>query len=61
MHFQPPRTLATPLLKMSNITKVNNIVNLKNFILVHESLNGLLPKALLGKLQFLENPHDTRL
>ena len=46
---------------MSNITKVNDIVNLQNFIFVYDSLKGLLPKAMLGKLQFLEHTHDTRL
>ena len=61
MHFHPPRTSATPLLEISNTKKVNDIVNLQNFIFVYESLKGLFLKALLGKLQFLEHKHDTRL
>ena len=56
MHFQPARTSATPLLKISNITKVNDIVDLQNFIFIYDNLKGLLPKALISNLQ-----HDTRL
>ena len=61
MHFQPPRTSATPLLKISSIIKVNDIVDLQNFIFIYDNLKGLLPKALTGKLQYVEHTHDTRL
>ena len=35
MYFQPPRTSATPLLKMSNILKINDYINLQNFLLTY--------------------------
>ena len=61
MNFQPPRTSATPLFKVSNILKVNDIVDLQNFIFIYDNLKGLLPKALLSNLQYVEHTHDTRL
>ena len=60
MHFQPPRTSATPLFKLSNILKVDDLINLQNFLLTHDSLKNNLPISLRGKMQFLEHPHDTR-
>ena len=35
MYFQPPRTSATPLLKMSSILKINDHINLQNFLLAY--------------------------
>ena len=60
MYFQPPRTSATPLLKMSNILKINDYINLQNFLLTYRSLKGQLPSSLQGNMNFLEHPHDTR-
>ena len=61
MHFQPPRTSASPLLKLSKILKFNDMVNLQNFLYAHESLKSTLPIALRGKLHFLDHNHETRL
>ena len=61
MHFEPPRTSASPLLKISNILKFNDIVNLQNFLYAHDSLKDALPTALRGKLDILDHSHDTRL
>ena len=61
MHFQPPRTSASPLLKLSNILKFNDMVNLQNFLYAHDSLKNALPTALRGKINFLDHTHDTRL
>ena len=60
MHFQPPRTSATPLFKMSNILKVDDLINLQNFLLTHDSLKNNLPISLRGKMEFLEHPLETR-
>ena len=32
MHFQPPRTSATPLFKISEILKITDLVSLQNFL-----------------------------
>ena len=61
MHFEPPRTSASPLLKISNILKFNDIVNLQNFLYAHDNLKDALPTALRGKLDILDHSHDTRL
>ena len=61
MHFQPQRTSATPLLKISNILKFNDIVNLQNFLYAHDSLKDSLPISLRGKLNLLDHNHETRL
>ena len=60
MHFQPPRTTATPLFKSSNILKLNDHINLQNFLLSHDSLKNNLPKSMKGKMEFLSHPHETR-
>ena len=60
MHFRPPRTSATPLLKTSNILKIKDFINLQNFLLVHDSLRGVLPASLGGRMVFLEHVHATR-
>ena len=60
MHFQPARTTATPLFKSSNILKIDDYVNLQNFLLAYRSLKGLLPPSLQGKMSFIEHPHATR-
>ena len=60
MHFQPFRTTATPLFKLSKILKLNDIVNLQNFLLVHDSLKNNLPSSLRGKFDFAEHQHGTR-
>ena len=60
MHFRPPRTSATPLLKASNILKIKDFINLQNFLLVHDSLRGVLPASLGGRIVFLEHVHATR-
>ena len=60
MHFQPPRTSATPLFKISNILKIGDYINLQNFLLTYRSLKHQLPSTLQGNLNFLEHPHDTR-
>ena len=60
MHFQPPRTTATPLFKSSNILKLNDHINLQNFLLTHDSLKNNLPKSMKGKMDFLAHPHETR-
>ena len=60
MHFQPPRTSPTPLFKTSGILKLNDNVNLQNFILVHDCLKKVLPVSLRGKMNFLEHAHATR-
>ena len=60
MYFQPPRTSATPLFKMSNILKINDNISLQNFLLTYRSLKGQLPSSLQGNMNFLEHPHDTR-
>ena len=61
MHFQPPRTSATPLFKLSNILKINDYVNLQNFLLTYRSLKRQLPSSLQGNMNFLEHPHNTRI
>ena len=61
MYFQPPRTSATPLFKMSNILKINDYISLQNFLLTYRSLKGQLPSSLQGNMNFLEHPHDTRI
>ena len=61
MNFQPPRTSATPLFKMSNILKINDHINLQNFLLAYNSLKGFLPQSLQGKMSFCEHPHQTRI
>ena len=60
MHFQPPRTSAGPLFKISNILKIGDYINLQNFLLTYRSLKSQLPSTLQGNLNFLEHPHDTR-
>ena len=60
MHFRPPRTSATPLFKTSKILKINDFINLQNFLLVHDSLGGVLPASLGDKMKFLEHAHATR-
>ena len=60
MHFQPPRTSATPLLKKSKNLKVSDLINLQNFLLARDSLRGDLPPSLRGKMEFLEHVHATR-
>ena len=60
MYFQPPRTSATPLFKMSSILKINDYISLQNFLLTYRSLKGQLPTSLQGNMNFLEHPHDTR-
>ena len=37
MYFQPPRTSATPLFKMSNILKINDYISLQNFLLTYRT------------------------
>ena len=61
MHFQPPRTSATPLFKISNILKINDHINLQNFLIAYSSLKGLLPQSLQGKMSFREHPYQTRI
>ena len=61
MHFQPPRTSASPLLKLSNILKFKDIINLQNFLYAHDSLKDNLPTALTGTMDFLDHTHETRL
>ena len=61
MHFQSPRTSASPLLKVSNILKFNDIVNFQNFLYAHDSLKDALPTTLRGKIVVLDHTHDTRL
>ena len=56
MHFQPPRTTATPLFKSSNILKLDDYVKLQNFLLAYRSLKGLLPPSLQGEMSFIEHP-----
>ena len=53
MHFQPPRTSATQLFKISQVLKITDLVNLQNFLLAYDSLNDNLPLPLRGKLNFL--------
>ena len=53
MHFQPPRTSATQLFKISQVLKITDVVNLQNFLLAYDSLNDNLPLPLRGKLNFL--------
>ena len=53
MHFQPPRTSATQLFKISEILKITDLINLQNFLLAYDSLNDNLPLPLRGKLNFL--------
>ena len=60
MHFQPPRTSASPLLKLSNILKFYDLVNHQNFLFAHDSLKDALPTALRGKLDILDHTHETR-
>ena len=60
MHFQPPRTSATPLFKNSKILKISDFINLQNFLLVHDSLRDVLPSSLGGRMKFLEHVHATR-
>ena len=60
MHFQPPRTTATPLFKTSNILKLNDQINLQNFLFTHDNLKNNLPVSLRGKMEFLVHPHETR-
>ena len=60
MNFQPRRTTATPLFKLSKILKLNDIVNIQNFLLVHDSLKNNLPSSLRGKFDFAEHRHGTR-
>ena len=60
MYFQPPRSSATPLFKSSNILKINDHINLQNFLLAYSSLKSILPSSLQGDMNFLEHPHETR-
>ena len=60
MYFQPPRTTAAPLLKASNILKINDHINLQNFLLAYSNLKGTIPTSLKGNMNFLEHPHETR-
>ena len=60
IHFQPPRTTATPLFKISNILKLNDHIDLQNFLFTHDSLKNNLPASLRGKMEFLVHPHGTR-
>ena len=61
MHFQPPRSSASPLLKLSNILSFKDIINLQNFLYAHDSLKENLPTALRGKMDFLDHTQETRL
>ena len=60
MHFQPPRTTATPLFKTSSILKLNDQINLQNFLFTYDNLKNNLPISLRGKMEFLIHPHETR-
>ena len=61
MLFQPPRTTASPLLKLSNILKFMGVINLQNFLYAHDNLKDNLPTALKGNMDFLHHNHETRL
>ena len=61
MHFQPPVASVSLLLKLLNILKFNDMVNLQNFLYAHDSLKDALPTALRGKIDVLDHTHDTRL
>jgi hypothetical protein len=58
MHFQPPRTTATPLFKISEILKITDLVSVQNFLFAHDSLNNNLPIALRGKIHFLTHENQ---
>ena len=58
MHFQPPRTSATPLFKISEILKITDLVSLQNFLFAYDSLNSNLPLPLRGKLNFLNRENQ---
>ena len=60
IHFQPPRSSATPIFKFANILKLNDLVNLQNVLLAHDSLNDKLPVSLRGKMDFVTHPYGTR-
>ena len=61
VHFQPPRTSASPLLKLSNILNFKDIIILQNFLYAHDSLKENLPTALRGKMNYVDHNHETRL
>ena len=44
--------------KNSRILKINDNITLQNFLYVHDSLNGALPKALNDKFTYIINQHD---
>ena len=60
IHFQPPRSSATPIFKFANILKLNDLVNLQNVLLAHDSLNDKIPISLRGKMEFVTHPYGTR-
>ena len=60
INFQPPRSSATPLFKSSEILKLNDYVNLQNFLFAYDSLKNNLPSSLTGKLSYVDTIHDTR-
>ena len=60
INFQPPRSSATPLFKSSEILKLNDYVNLQNFLFAYVSLKNNLSSSLTGKLSYVDTIHDTR-
>ena len=60
MNFQPRGTSATPLFKSTEILKLNDHVNLQNFLFAHDSLKNNLPSSLMGKLSLVDTVYNTR-
>ena len=60
INFSPSRSSATPLFKKCEILKLNDNINLQNFLFAHDSLNNNLPSSLSGQLSFVYSINNTR-
>ena len=62
INFAKYQDSSDPLYQKSKILKISDHVRLQNFLYVHDSLNGSLPKALKNSFQITADlyNHDTR-
>ena len=60
INFQPNRSSASPLYKKCNILKLEDNINLQNFLFAHDTIKNNLPIPLQGQLNVVDTVHNTR-
>ena len=60
INFEPTRASASPLFKNCNILKLNDNVDLQNFLFAHDTIKNNLPSSLQGQLSLVNTVHNTR-